>query len=350
MSFQSPIGTEALRATGKIWPGSWLDATGFLKKYAIGIHTGADLNLPGDADRDSPVYAIGDGTVTYAQTYPNQNAWGNIIVINHGIVDGKPLFSRYGHVGKILVSVGQSVRTGDHISFVGNGNGLFAYHLHFDISTTDILKSRPGNWPAPSTNPDPSLVQAHYVDPLRWLQDHFVYIPPPPQPPLDLTRDRYVIATYGLSVREQPSTSANRVVMLSYGSKVLINDEKVENPYIWGQLSQLPYRGLWIALRKSDNSEVYVSDAPPFLPDLTKDRYVIATNGLNIRDQPSTSANKVVTLPYGSKVLIEDETVEKNSYIWGQLSQLPYRGLWVALRKSDNSEVYVSNNPPPPNG
>jgi Peptidase family M23 len=261
MSFQAPIGTAALRASGKIWPGSWLDATGFLTKYAIGIHTGADLNLPADADKNSPVYAIGDGTVTYAQTYPNPNAWGNIVVIDHGTVDGKPLFSRYGHVGKIMVSVGQSVRMGDQISSVGNGNGLFAYHLHFDISTTDILRNRPGNWPAPSTNPDPSLVKAHYVDPLKWLKDH-LQTPPPPPPPS--TTDLYIIATAGLNLRERPGTSATKRGLLPYGLKVSIEVETVEtNSYIWGQLRQFPYKGLWIALSKSDNSEVYVSDNPP---------------------------------------------------------------------------------------
>ena len=59
MAFQAPIGTQSEREGGIIWPGGWSDATGYLKPYAIGIHTGADLNLnlPGGWDKDahSPV-------------------------------------------------------------------------------------------------------------------------------------------------------------------------------------------------------------------------------------------------------------------------------------------------------
>jgi hypothetical protein len=110
----------------------------------------------------------------------------------------------------------------------------------------------------------------------------------------------------------------------------------------------LPYKGHWIALRNSDKSEVYVSDTPLLPPDPAKDRYVIATFGLNIRKETSTSSdNKVGFLSRGSKVSIEDETVENNSYIWGQLNLSPYQGRWIALRKSDRSQVYVSDPPPP---
>jgi hypothetical protein len=48
-NYTAPIGTEAERASGKIWPGSWFDATGYARHYRIGqpneaYHTGADLN------------------------------------------------------------------------------------------------------------------------------------------------------------------------------------------------------------------------------------------------------------------------------------------------------------------
>src|SRR5688572_24841405 len=159
MLFKGPIGTEEERISGEIWPKGWVDATGFLnsrcRTYAHGIHTGADLNrnVSGgwDSDAHALVYVIGDGIVTYAQRWHNHKYWGNIIVIDHGMVDGKPLFSRYAHVENInfdLVKVNQPIYMGDPIAQVGNGFGLFDYHLHFDISVTDILRKEPNHWPA----------------------------------------------------------------------------------------------------------------------------------------------------------------------------------------------------------
>ncbi len=281
MSFQAPIGTKEERATGTIWPGTWHDATGFLTKYEIGIHTGADLNLAGNADAHSAVYAIGDGTVTFAARYHNPNAWGNIVVINHGTMDGKPLFSRYGHVENIQVSAGQSVQMGDRIASVGDGFGLFTHHLHFDISNTTILATREGNWPAPSTNPDPNAVKLHYVDPKKWLQDHFragaqppidprvtpdVVHPdnPPPVVVAGPAMDWFVIAIDGLFIRDQPSTSGSKFASVLFGARVPLEAGTVnQDTFTWGQISIGPNKGFWIAKGKADQSEIFMSTNPP---------------------------------------------------------------------------------------
>ncbi len=168
--YTSPIGSLEERQTGQVWPGEWVDATGYDKKYSLGYHTGADLNLnkpTWNLDAHSGIYAIGKGVVTYAQVY-SKKVWGAIIIIDHGIIDGKPLFSRYAHVEDIMVEVGQKVKTGEQIASVGNGEGLFSYHLHFDISETEILKDWPSHWPGRNQ----ALVHEHYVDPMEWLRDH----------------------------------------------------------------------------------------------------------------------------------------------------------------------------------
>ena len=269
MSFQAPIGTKAERESKIIWPGRWIDATPYLTSYPLGFHTGADLNLNyphWDTDRDKPVYAIGAGRVTYAKLYSTLY-WGNIIVIDHGMVDGKPLFSRYGHVDNLMVAPNDQVEMGDQIAEVGNGEGLFAYHLHFDISRTEILRSRPGHWPGTSL----PLVREHYVDPKQWLLDHAGTAPGAGagigtgaaaiMPGMEVW---YVIATLGLRVRMGHGTSATQVGSLLYGNRVTLAAARVEaNSYSWGQITGGSFNGDWIATGRSDRSEVFLSQNPP---------------------------------------------------------------------------------------
>jgi hypothetical protein len=263
MAFQVPIGTQEERESGIVWPGRWNDATPYLTSYSLGYHTGADLNLNHphwDADRHKEVRAMGPGQVTYARLYSTQY-WGNIIVIDHGTVDGSPLFSRYGHVENIRVAANQMVNLGDHIADVGNGEGLFPYHLHFDISKTEILRTRPGHWPGTNI----SLVRAHYVNPQEWLQAHVGSGPgaggAAVLPSFEVW---YVIATLGLRVRRDHSRSATQVGSLLYGTRVSLGTARVDQEtYTWGQISGGSFNGDWIAVGKTDLTEIYLSRNPP---------------------------------------------------------------------------------------
>jgi murein DD-endopeptidase MepM/ murein hydrolase activator NlpD len=211
--FDAPIGTQAERegpltenqymyGVFPIWLGSWYDANPYLSWYSYGYHTGADLNLPGGsaADKDAPLYAAGDGTVTFAGP---AGSWGNIIVIEHpdalvtlpnGQVQRQKVYTRYGHVSNtILVSPGQAVSRGDNIGFVGlPKDAVTGWHLHFDVSHSDKLKQRPAHWPDLSViralqNAGVSInssefreaqlnvkreVVAHYVDPYQFIKDN----------------------------------------------------------------------------------------------------------------------------------------------------------------------------------
>ncbi len=171
LGFDAPVGTAEERAAIKLWPGLWSDANPFGNKYSMGYHTGADLNLNRpvwDFDRGKPVYATADGEVTYARTVGG--AWRSVVVIKHApLPDGTPVYSRYGHVDNIRVSVGETVVRGQQIAQVGKSGGVGGnYHLHFDISTTDVLASSPEHWPGW----DQSGVYRHYVDPLKFIQAH----------------------------------------------------------------------------------------------------------------------------------------------------------------------------------
>lgn len=263
MTFQSPVGDEVEVASGAIWPGRWFDANPYLSHYLLGYHTGADLNLNyphWDSDRHKRVFAIGKGTVTYARLYSRQY-WGNIIVIDHGVLENAPLFSRYGHVEDMQVSVGDVVEAGDHIANVGNGEGLFPYHLHFDISRTDILVDRPSHWPGSNIQ----LVRAHYVDPKLWLQNHVGDGLQPVINPVNM-RVVYVIATIGLRVRDDHSTASQQVGALVYGTRVALEEETVDDGlYTWGRIHGGNHNGDWMALGRIDMSESFVSPDPPVI-------------------------------------------------------------------------------------
>jgi len=184
VSFDAPIGTEAERAgpfaTGNkignyfAWDGRWFDANPYLSRYLLGssyaIHTGSDLNLDGGvtADKDAPVFAIADGTVTYA-AMPS-TGWKNVIIIQHPVPgENRVIYARYAHLGSMSVQAGWQVQRGQPIGTIGE-YAPNNYHLHFDISPTTILSTSPGNWPGDNL----PAVQKDYVDPMAFIKQRHV--------------------------------------------------------------------------------------------------------------------------------------------------------------------------------
>lgn len=170
--FDSPVGTEAERRSGQVWPGDWLDASPFGQLYFIGTpaeayHTGADLNRPSDRDRRAPCYSPASGVVTFASALP---VWGNMVIIKHDplVVGGTVLYSRSAHLDRIDVQVGQRVTRGQQIGTIGNAFGRFAFHLHFDLSPTTILETNPEHWPGR----DRDELFRHYIDPRIYIQNN----------------------------------------------------------------------------------------------------------------------------------------------------------------------------------
>lgn len=209
----APIGTQAERESGKIWPGAWFDATGFAVYYSAAAgaayHTGADLNLNSpsfNADAHSPVYAIADGLVTCSQVFP---VWGHIIVIWHD-----DIFARYAHVEKPLVKVGDTVKQGQQIASVGNANGQQPWHLHFDISPTTILREKPAHWPKMNI----TELKNNYVDPKQFLINAWQEAGATP-----LT----VWTTERLNVRSLPTTASRVLRVLDKGAAIKVLDQDV---------------------------------------------------------------------------------------------------------------------------
>jgi len=156
---------QPLNADG--WPGEWYDATGFARYYTAtgkgAYHTGADLNLKNNADKDHLIQSIHDGEVLHAGRYP---VWGNIVVVRHGYNNtGVRIRSRYAHMGTLAVKRGDIIGRGDAIGTVGDAFGLYSHHLHFDISPTDVLDKQPTHWPGA----DKKATLLHYEDPSNWI-------------------------------------------------------------------------------------------------------------------------------------------------------------------------------------
>ena len=85
-------------------------------------HQGVDWAIA----KGSSVVASSGGKVTKAGW---AKGYGYVVYIQHP--DGKE--TRYGHLSKVLVSVGQTVRQGDKIALSGNSGVSTGPHLHFEI-------------------------------------------------------------------------------------------------------------------------------------------------------------------------------------------------------------------------
>ena len=77
--------------------------------------------------RGTPVFASGNGVVLRADN--TAAGYGNHIVIDHGF----GYESLYAHLFKYNVRVGQKVKRGDLIGFVGSTGRSEAPHLHYEI-------------------------------------------------------------------------------------------------------------------------------------------------------------------------------------------------------------------------
>ena len=172
--FDSPVGTSEQRRAERVWPKGWLDVTPFGKLYFIGTpseayHTGADLNFGRPyEDKGMACYACASGVVTFAARI---GVWGNLVIIRHDPLyepSGRVIYSRYAHVQNMRVAVGDRVARGQRICEISDAFGRYVPHLHFDLSATTLLETRPGNWPKLNYN----LLVKNYIDPRDWISRH----------------------------------------------------------------------------------------------------------------------------------------------------------------------------------
>ncbi|MFN4122237.1 MAG: M23 family metallopeptidase [Flavobacteriales bacterium] len=92
------------------------------------FHAGMDFSAP----IGTPIYATGNGTVLQADN--DATGYGLHVRINHGY----GYLTLYAHMSKTAVRVGQKVKRGDLIGYVGNTGKSVGPHLHYEVHKNGI--------------------------------------------------------------------------------------------------------------------------------------------------------------------------------------------------------------------
>lgn len=89
---------------------------------SLEFHKGQDIAAP----TGTPINATADGVVVVAGWV---KGYGNGIYIDHG----NGITTRYGHLSRIDVVVGQMVKQGGHLGLVGSTGRSTGPHLHYEV-------------------------------------------------------------------------------------------------------------------------------------------------------------------------------------------------------------------------
>ena len=94
------------------------------------LHAGLDIAAaPG-----SPIYAPGDGIVTFAGY---DEGYGKMVSIDHGY----GVSTRFGHCAQVYVQVGQKISRYDVIASVGNTGRSTGPHVHYEVRLNGVPRN-----------------------------------------------------------------------------------------------------------------------------------------------------------------------------------------------------------------
>ena len=127
-------GSDALLADGRLqWslpvPGTITSPQGYRTDPITGevsYHSGTDIAVP----EGTPILAAADGTVTIAN---GLDSWGGSYGYHVKLNHGGGLTTLYAHCSSICVTVGQQVKAGQVIAYVGHTGRAMGPHLHFEV-------------------------------------------------------------------------------------------------------------------------------------------------------------------------------------------------------------------------
>lgn len=135
------------------------------QRFTENHHLADDLNGIGgeNSDLGDPVYAAADGRVLLSRD--GGPGWGNIIIVLHAYAENgerKYVQSYYGHLDKMLVCARENVRRGQQIGTVGNADGRYFAHLHFEMR----------EFKTPFIGPGYREDTRGWIDPTAFIQQH----------------------------------------------------------------------------------------------------------------------------------------------------------------------------------
>ncbi len=137
-----PIDNKDLKRTASGW-GYRIHPIYKIRKF----HYGLDFTAP----TGTPIYSTGDGVISYAIPVTDRasQGYGNVVIIDHGY-GYKTL---YGHMLKFNVKVGEKVKRGQIIGYVGSTGLSTGPHLHYEVMK-DGVKVNPINYLFDSLTPE----------------------------------------------------------------------------------------------------------------------------------------------------------------------------------------------------
>ena len=193
-SFVYPLDCDKiyrLEADSQIPTGACFDYQPFgsLFSYSDKIHQGADLNLKGVNDLGAPVYAIGNALIW---DYGSVSGWGNYLILRLQAASGQhftlsdgqtatEIYALFAHLQEIrviktngevieqsaLVKGQTYVQKGWQIGKVGDANGLYSPHLHFEIRVNGYSQLGNGYWPVADLR-----YLGYFVDPIEFIENN----------------------------------------------------------------------------------------------------------------------------------------------------------------------------------
>ncbi len=105
------------------------------------FHSGIDIGAP----MGTPIKAANSGKVIFTGWY---GGYGNVVIIDHGTINGKKTTTLYAHMSRIRTTKGANVTKGQTIGNVGSTGYSTGPHLHFEVrlngATANPLNYIPG--------------------------------------------------------------------------------------------------------------------------------------------------------------------------------------------------------------
>jgi murein DD-endopeptidase MepM/ murein hydrolase activator NlpD len=130
--FPDYVNSPPVADTAMLWPVSGVLTDGFgvrqnpFSGKQFEFHKGQDISAP----KGTSVVAVAEGTVKLARW---MGGYGQAVIIEHG----NGISTRYGHLSKIEVVAGQTIKRGEEIGQVGSTGRSTGPHLHFEVRVSE---------------------------------------------------------------------------------------------------------------------------------------------------------------------------------------------------------------------